>query len=67
MGQRILVFPVSAEGEVEPAIAGMAGQGANALLVADDPFFGVQRDRIIAQAARHALPAIYRHSESWDC
>ena len=59
MGQRILVFPVSAEGEVEPAIAGMAGQGANALLVADDPFFGVQRDRIVAQAARHTLPAIY--------
>jgi putative ABC transport system substrate-binding protein len=59
MGQRILVFPVSAGDEVEPAIAGMAGQGANALLVADDPFFGVQRDRIIAQAARHALPAIY--------
>jgi putative tryptophan/tyrosine transport system substrate-binding protein len=39
MGQRILVFPVSADGDVEPAFAGVARQGADALLVADDPFF----------------------------
>jgi putative ABC transport system substrate-binding protein len=59
MGQRILVLPVSADREIEPAFASMAQQGANALLVADDPFFGTQRDRIIAQAKASALPAIY--------
>ena len=59
MGQRILVFPVSAENEIEPAFAGLLSQGANALLVADDPFFSTRRDQIVAQAARGAMPAIY--------
>jgi putative tryptophan/tyrosine transport system substrate-binding protein len=59
MGQRILVFPVSADGDVEPAFASIAQQGADALLVADDPFFSTRRDQLVAQAARRALPAIY--------
>jgi putative ABC transport system substrate-binding protein len=59
MGQRILVSPVSADGDIEPAFASMAQQGANVLLVADDPFFGTRRDRIVAQAQARALPAIY--------
>src|SRR5262249_42436030 len=59
MGQRILVFAVSAESEIAPAFAGLRSQGANALLVADDPFFSTRRDQIVAQAARGAMPAIY--------
>jgi putative ABC transport system substrate-binding protein len=59
MGQRILVFPVGAEGDIEPAFASMTQQGANALLVTDDPFFGTRRDQLIAQANSRALPAIY--------
>ena len=59
MGQRILVFPVSAESEIEPTFAGLRSQGANAVLVADDPFFSTRRDQIVAQAARRATPAIY--------
>jgi putative ABC transport system substrate-binding protein len=59
MGQRILVFPVSAEGEIESAFASIAQQGANALLVADDPFFSTRRDQIVAQANSRALPATY--------
>ena len=59
MGQRILVFPVSAASEIAPAFAGLLSQGANALLVADDAFFSTRRDQIVAQAARGAMPAIY--------
>jgi putative ABC transport system substrate-binding protein len=59
MGQRILVFSVSAESEIEPAFASMVRQGANALLVADDPFFSTRREQILAQAASRAMPAIY--------
>ena len=59
MGQRILVFPVSAASEIEPAFAGLLSQGANAVLVADDPFFSTRRDQIVAQAAGRAMPAIY--------
>jgi len=59
MGQRILVFPVSAASEIAPAFAGLLSQGANALLVADDSFFSTRRDQIVAQAASRAMPAIY--------
>jgi putative ABC transport system substrate-binding protein len=59
MGQRILVFPVGADADVEPAFASMAQQGANALLVADDPYFSTRRDQLVAQANSRALPAIY--------
>ena len=33
---------------------------AGALLVGADPFFNVRRDRLIALATRHAVPAIYQ-------
>jgi putative ABC transport system substrate-binding protein len=59
MGQRILVFPVSAESEIVPAFASLVRQGANALLVADDPFFSTRREQILAQANSRAMPAIY--------
>src|SRR5262249_62348649 len=59
IGQRILVFPVSAESEIEPTFAGLRSQGGNAVLVADDPFFSTRRDQIVAQAARRATAAIY--------
>jgi putative tryptophan/tyrosine transport system substrate-binding protein len=60
MGQRILVFPVGgADADIEPAFASMAQQGANALLVADDPYFSTRRDQLIAQANSRVVPAIY--------
>jgi len=59
MGQRILVVPVSADAEIAAAFAKMAQERANALLVADDPFFGTRRDQLVAQANGRALPAIY--------
>ena len=33
------------------------------MLVCADPFFNSQRDKIIALAARHAIPAIYEQRE----
>src|SRR5262249_24341388 len=59
MGQRILVFPVSSDDEVETAFASMAQQGANALLVTDDAFFSSRRDLLITRANSRALPSIY--------
>jgi putative ABC transport system substrate-binding protein len=59
MGQRLLVFPVSAASEIESAFASLVRQGANAVLVADDPFFSIRRDEIVAQAASRAMPTIY--------
>jgi len=59
MGQRILVFSVSAESEIAPAFASLVRQGANAVLVADDAVFSTRREQIVAQAAGRAMPAIY--------
>jgi len=59
MGQRLLVFPISAASEIEPAFTSLVSQGANAVLVADDPFFSTRRDQIVAQATSRAMPTIY--------
>jgi putative ABC transport system substrate-binding protein len=59
IGQRIIVLPASAESDIEPAFASLVRQRAEALLVADDPFFSTCRAQIVTQAANHAMPAIY--------
>jgi putative tryptophan/tyrosine transport system substrate-binding protein len=58
-GQKIVVAAVRNEAEVDAAFARFSSEHADALLVADDPFFTVNRKRIIALAAQARLPAIY--------
>jgi putative tryptophan/tyrosine transport system substrate-binding protein len=57
-GQRLEIFRASSEGEIEAAFEQLAHK-AGALLVADDPLFTAQRGRLVALAARHAVPASY--------
>jgi putative ABC transport system substrate-binding protein len=59
MGLRTAIYPVVADGEIEPAFANLVHQRSDALLVADDPFFNTRRNQIVAQATRHGMPAIY--------
>ncbi len=65
LGLQVHVESVRAERDLAPAFAAMAGQRA-ALLVGGDAFFTNQRDRIVALAARHALPASYAVREFVD-
>ena len=44
---------------LDVAFTRLAEQRPDALLVATDPLFAVQRDQIAALAARHKLPAVY--------
>jgi putative tryptophan/tyrosine transport system substrate-binding protein len=63
LGLQFIVVRASTEREMETAFAAMAQQGAGALLVGPDTFFAEQRDRIVALAARHAIPTLYWRRE----
>jgi putative ABC transport system substrate-binding protein len=60
---RLIIANASTGRDFEPALALFVQQRASALIVSADPFFNSQRDRIVALAARHALPAIYEWRE----
>lgn len=49
--------------EIDMAFATLAQEGVGALMVCADPFFDVRRERIVALAIRHRVPAIYHWRE----
>jgi putative tryptophan/tyrosine transport system substrate-binding protein len=59
LGLKVYIFNARTENEIEPAFTGLFEQKGSGLLVADDPFFQGQRDRIVRLAEHHATPAIY--------
>jgi putative tryptophan/tyrosine transport system substrate-binding protein len=59
LNQQIEVASASTEGEIEAAFTGFAARNAQALLVADDPFFSARADQLVALTARHRLPAVF--------
>jgi putative tryptophan/tyrosine transport system substrate-binding protein len=63
LGLRPLMLSARADGEIDFAFASVAKQGADALLVATDPFLLSRRERLVALAARYAVPAIYAQRE----
>jgi putative tryptophan/tyrosine transport system substrate-binding protein len=61
-GVRVEVVAAAGEDEYEPAFS-RARAMAGALLVASDPVLFSRRERLVALAARHALPAMYEWRE----
>ena len=59
IGLRTNLLTASTEKDYESAFARSAGPPADALLVLNDPLFFDQRSRIIALAARYAVPVMY--------
>jgi putative ABC transport system substrate-binding protein len=59
LGQRLEVLTASTDGDLEAAFTTMVERRAGALVVKPDPFFIDRRERLVALAARHAMPAIY--------
>jgi putative ABC transport system substrate-binding protein len=59
-GQRLVVAKASTPDEIDAAFDYLVQQQANALLVDTEPFLTDQRAKIIALAARHAIPAVYQ-------
>jgi putative ABC transport system substrate-binding protein len=59
----IEVAKVQGEREFDPAFEQIAKAGCGAVLVGNSPFFTGQRQKIVALAASHALPASYTQRE----
>ena len=64
LGIRLRVLNASTEGELDEAFATLVKVRANGLVVAGEPFFDSQRERIVALAARHAVAASYAWREN---
>ncbi len=63
IGQELFVANASNDTEVNAAFLSFVQQRVGAVLVAADPYFDTQRDRIIALAAQNRLPTIYQFRE----
>jgi putative ABC transport system substrate-binding protein len=63
LGRTLIVLNASTESEIEAAFAKLAQQQVGALVVTGDPFFVSRRDKIVALAARYAVPTIYTQRE----
>jgi putative tryptophan/tyrosine transport system substrate-binding protein len=58
-GQQLMIIDTGSDREIETAFATFVRRGAGALLVSSDAFLFSNRGRVVALAARHAIPAIY--------
>jgi putative ABC transport system substrate-binding protein len=63
LSMRVEVFNASTESEIDGAFAALSARGLGALLLANNPLFTTRRDRIIALAARYAVPTMYVQRE----
>ena len=63
LGIELHIFRANSEREIEAAYAEISKLRAAALVVASDPFFDSQRDRLVALSARHAIAAAYAWRE----
>jgi putative tryptophan/tyrosine transport system substrate-binding protein len=59
LGRQILIVQAGNEGAIDAAFATIVRAGAGALFVGTGPFYNSQRRKLVALAARHALPASY--------
>ena len=64
IGQRLIVLDASSVRDIETGFATFVQRGAGALLAGGGAFMNSNRERIVALAARHALPTSYAQRES---
>jgi putative ABC transport system substrate-binding protein len=59
MGLQIYVMRASTDLEIDAAFEAVAQQRISALALTGDPFFDTRREKLVALAARYAVPAMY--------
>jgi putative tryptophan/tyrosine transport system substrate-binding protein len=60
---RLVVLTANSDSDFDAVFATLAQQRAGGLLVCASPFFYSRHERLVAQAARHSVPAIYEWRE----
>jgi putative ABC transport system substrate-binding protein len=65
-GVQLATVSASSEAEFDSAFVSVTELHAGGLVVAADPLFGSQREKLVALAARHGIPAIYPFRENPD-
>jgi putative ABC transport system substrate-binding protein len=65
-GLQLHVLKASSESEIDTVFASLVQLHAGALVVGADPFLSGRRERLVALASRHAVPAIYAWREFAD-
>jgi putative ABC transport system substrate-binding protein len=63
IGVQIHVLNAATDRELDAAFETISQQRIPALAVTADPFFDTRRDKLVALAARHAVPTIYHFRE----
>ena len=63
IGHQLIILDASSDRDIETAFATLKQRGADALIVGTGAFLFSNRERLVALAARHALPAIYPDPE----
>ena len=61
--RQLRILKASTDSEIDAAFATLAQPRTGGLVVAADPFFNSRREKLVALAARHAVPAIYEWRE----
>ena len=63
IGQEVILLEVPGDNELETAFATSVQRGAGALIVVGGAFMNSHRERLVALAARHGIPAMYHLRE----
>jgi putative ABC transport system substrate-binding protein len=64
IGRQLVILDVSSDRDIETAFATFVERGVGALLCGTGAFLNSNRERVVALAERHRLPAIYAQREA---
>jgi putative ABC transport system substrate-binding protein len=64
LGLKLNIYRATSEAEIDAAFAKISQMRAGPLVVGADSFFITARNKIVALAARHAIPTTYENRES---
>jgi putative ABC transport system substrate-binding protein len=63
LGMKSIVLSAGTAADIDTAFSTLQQQQIGALVIGNDPFYGAQRDQLVALAARYSVPVIYFQKE----